>query len=141
MQFRDAAHADDIGAIGEEELERSKLHASSVTVIPRGAEIRISEPEKEQHDCAHTYVKEQRTLINDVLWFAHEGSMHACATEMALSIRKTAWWSTVVHDSKRHIQMGTLCIQAPNPAHGMGMGCLLFENENENELLLFQYRE
>ena len=46
MQFRDAAHADDIGAIGEEELERSKLHASSVTVIPRGAEIESVSPKK-----------------------------------------------------------------------------------------------
>ena len=121
MQFRDAAHADEIGAIGEEELEQSKLHASFVTVIPRGAEIQISEPEKEQHDCAHTYIKEQQTLINDIMWIAHEGSMHACATEMALSIRKIAWWSTVMHDCKRHIQMCTLCIQAQKPAHGIGI--------------------
>ena len=60
-------------------------------------------------------------LRQNLMWVAHEASMHAGASEMARSIRLIAWWSTLLADCKRHTQTCSVCIQRQHPALGIGM--------------------
>ena len=92
-----------------------------VMVIPANAKISISDPAPNNCDEATDEIKAQMNLRQNIMWIAHEASMHAGAVEMARAIRLIAWWNNILSDCKHHIETCSICIQRQRPALGVGM--------------------
>ena len=118
VQLRDSQYIQ--GTEAEDGIETDQTR-TLVLVIPDLAKITISDPAPTADSDSHDEIKDQMHLRQNLMWVAHEASMHAGASEMARSIRLIAWWSTLLADCKRHTQTCSVCIQRQHPALGIGM--------------------
>jgi hypothetical protein len=118
IQLKDSAYVE--GAHPEDSAEALD-QSVMVMVIPANAKISISDPAPINCDEATDEIKAQMNLRQNIMWIAHEASMHAGAVEMARAIRLIAWWNNILSDCKHHIETCSICIQRQRPALGVGM--------------------